>query len=868
MGISSPGIGSNLDINGIISKLMQAESMPLAALAKKEASYQAKLSAYGNLSGALSSLQSSIAALNNQSTFKAMNATASDKDLFTASATSKASAGSYSIDVTKLAQAQTLATAGRASTTETIGSGATTKLVFQFGTLSSSGNLLKQSSNLSAGVVSGGIAAGSLSINGTVIDTDGSTNSAKALADAINLKTGTTGVTAAAGSTNTAALGAFAGVTTGAGDSYTLNVGGVLVANVGASSSLSAAQLDAAIADMTPGAVGKQLADAGITVQGTAADGTLSFIKSDGSNIGITQTLNGTASGGFANLTSGVTQTTTASVMLYSTTTLTVGGTAPAAAGFTAGSGVRSFTQNPNQPSASVTIDNTNNSLQGIRDAINKANIGVTASIVSDGSASPYRLVIKSNKTGEESSMRISVQSGGDADLANLLNYSHDPAGPQTSLTETSAAQNATLTVNGIAVKSQTNTVSGAIEGVSLDLSKTGSGNLNVTANTSSVKSAVDTFVKAYNDLNSTIQKLSSYNAESKQGGILLGDSSVRTIQTELRKMLSTSLSGGNGALKTLRDVGISVSKEGAMSVDSGKLSTAMSKNLDDVAALFSSVGRTTDSLVSFVSEGKNSTPGEYEVFISSLATQGKVTGSKDLRLSPTTIDSSNRDLTVTIDDTTASVTLPQGSGYTAAEIATMVQSAINGSSALSSKGIAVSVTVDASGFLNITSNKYGSESKVKVSGSAVTALMNATTETVGKDVAGTIGGVPAKGDGQYLVGSDGSPAAGLKLQITGGAEGVSRGLINFSKGHAFHLGKLMEGFLGDKGLVSSRTDGLKRSIKDIGKQNEVLNSRLADMEARYRKQFAALDVAISRMTSTSAYLSQQLAQLSNLSGK
>lgn len=862
-GLSSAGIGSGLDIQGIIDKIMAAESQaPRAALAKKEASYQAKLTAYGTLSGALSSLQSALGSLNNQSTFKAVNAAPSDTTIFTATATSTAGIGSYSIDVTKLAQAHSLSAKGQASTTATIGSGTSTKLIFQFGTLSTSSNLTKQSANMSAGVVSGGIAAGSLSINGTTITTGAGTNSAKALAAAINLETGTTGVTATAQTTDTGALGTFT-TTSGAG-TYTLDIGGVNIINNGAVGT-DAAAIDAAIT-----AAAGSLTTAGISYTGTAAAGTLKFTRADGDNVTIKESGAG-ASGGFAaSIGIGATKTFTSSVSLSSTSTLTVGGNDPAAAGLTAGSGVRAFTQSANQPSASVTIDNTNNSLQGIRDAINKANIGVSASIVSDGSATnPYRLVIKSNKTGEESSMRISVQSGGDAALANLLSF--DASG--TTMTETSKAQNAALKVNGIDVTSQTNSVSGAIEGASLELLKVGTSNLNLTRNTSSVKSAVDSFVKAYNDINSTIQKLTGYDAESKQGGVLLGDSSVRTIQTELRKMLSSPVNGSNSTLKTLREVGISVSKEGVMSVDSAKLSAAMSKDLDDVAALFSSVGKTTDSLVSFVSAGANSTPGEYEVAISRLATQGKVTGSKNLTLAPLTIDASNRDLTITVDDTVASVSLTPGT-YTAAEVAALVQSAINGTSALSSKGIAVSATIDASGNLNITSNKYGSTSKISVTGNGVADLMGAPTTTDGLDVAGTIAGVVAKGDGQFLIGADGSPASGLKLQITGGAvptppaTSISRGLINFSKGYAFHLDKLVGGFLGDKGLLSSRTNGLKSSIKDIGKQSDALETRLAATEARYRKQFLALDVTISRMNATSTYLSQQLAQLSNLSGK
>jgi flagellar hook-associated protein 2 len=242
------------------------------------------------------------------------------------------------------------------------------------------------------------------------------------------------------------------------------------------------------------------------------------------------------------------------------------------------------------------------------------------------------------------------------------------------------------------------------------------------------------------------------------------------------------------------------------------------------------------------------------------------VVGSNDLGTTPpAAIDSTNNELTVTLDGVTASVSLVAGT-YTKDQIAAQVQSAINGASAFSSAGIAVSVTIDGSGRMNITSNKYGSESKVGITGTAVSNLLGTATATAGIDVAGTIGGVAATGSGQFLSGANGSAAAGLKLQITGGAENVSRGTVSFSHGHAFNLNKLVEGLLGDKGLLTGRTDGIKNSIKDLGKQNETMNARLADIEKRYRAQFTALDVTISKMTSTSTYLAQQLAQLNSQS--
>jgi flagellar hook-associated protein 2 len=678
MGIPSPGIGSNLPIDSIIAKLMQAESRPLTVLAKKEASYQAKLSAFGNLSGALGAFQNALGSLNSQSTFQSLTATSADSTIFTAAATPKASAGSYNVNVTQLAQSQTISSGGQSSMTATIGGGTTTKLTFEFGT----------------------IAGGKLQ-NGQYVS-------------------------------------------------------------------------DPAATPPAP-----------------------------------------------------------------------------------------TFSLDPNQASGTVTIDNTNNSLQGIRDAINKANLGVTASIVSDGSATPYHLVITSNKTGAASSMKIAVQ-GAEPALTNMLAY--DPAGTQ-NMTQSTAAQSAALTVNGIAVTSQTNTVNGAVEGVTLNVSKVGSSSLSIARNTSTVQSAVSGFVKAYNDLQSTIKKLSSYDPATEQAGILLGDSSVRNIDSQLRKMLSTVATGSNSNLKTLSQAGIAIDKNGMMSLDTGKLSTAMNNNMTDVAALFSSVGTTTDSLVSFVSATSSSSPGDQAVFLSKLATQGKVVGSIDLRMAPITIDNTNKDMALTVDGVTASVSLTPGAApYSAAQLAVQVQSAINSASAFSSAGIAVSVTIGSNGFLNITSNKYGSDSKVTATGSAVTALMSTATPTDGIDVAGTIGGVPATGSGQYLTGASGSPAAGLKLQITGGAENASRGTVSFSQGQAFHLNALLEGYLGSGGLLAGRTDGINSSIKGLGNQSDVLNARLTAMEKRYRAQFTALDVTIGKMTSTSSFLTQQLAQFTNMS--
>lgn len=661
--ISSPGIGSNLDVNGIVSKLMQVESQPLTSLQQKEAAYTSELSAFGTLSGALSSFQSSLAGLD-ASKFKTLNATSSDTDILTATTAKDAVKGSYKVNITQLAQAQTIATAGQASTTATIGTGAATTLTFSFGTISG----------------------------------------------------------------------------------------------------------------------------------GTLANG------------------------------------------LYSGAT---------------------FTQDADQATHTLTINSSNNSLQGIRDAINNAGMGVTATIVSDGSATPNRLVLTSDKTGAKSSMKISV--AGDPALQNLLGY--EPDGTQ-NLSQSSAAQSAALTVNGVAITSATNTIEGAIQGVTLTAADVGNSTLSVSADTSGIKTGLNAFIKAYNDLNTTINNLTSYDAKTKKAGPLLGDATVRSIQTAVRRMFGTAVPGLNGSLTNLSQIGVSFQKDGSLSLDSTKLQNAITANFDDVTKLLAASGSASDSLVNFVSSRDNTPVGTSSVYVSQLATQGKVAGGGAAGLS--IVAGANDKLDLTIDGVSASTTLVPGT-YTAATLASQVQAAINGVKAFSSAGIAVTVTQNA-GVLTITSNKYGSASNVTVGGNGAANLLPTPTATTGVDVAGTIGGVAATGSGQYLTGSSGSPADGVKVQITGGSAPASRGTVNVSKGYGYQFKTLLENFVGSKGLIASKNDGINATIKTIQKQEEALNTRLTAIEARYRKQFTNLDVLMGNMTKTSTFLTQQLAALKSSS--
>ncbi|RZT09032.1 flagellar hook-associated protein 2 [Duganella sp. CF402] len=891
MGISTPGIGSGLQVNDIVSKLMAVESAPLADFDKKSASYLAQVSAFGNLSGALSSFQSSLASLTSLSSFQTRTATPSDTGVMTATATGEALPGSYRVNITQVAQAQTLASGGYKSTTAAIGLGAKTTINFALGTVSG-GTFGITGTQLGASLNTSGLTPGSLTINNTAIATDGSTRSARLLADAINAKSSTTGVSAKAATTATSATlfgsggaSTYGDIDTSGGGTYTLSVGGVEIAvqqtGVAGGSGITGASLDAALTGDT--AVTRALAEANITVSGSVAGGDLQFKNADGNNIAVTETVSGAVTGGIGNSGSannGSNTTAVGSISLISAdgSPITVAGTNPAGAGLTAGTGGAylgtSFTADASRTSGNIVIDSSNNTLQGIMAAINKGGFGVTASIVSDGStgtgATPNHLILTSTATGVASTMKITLSGSGgnppDPDLVALMGY--DPAGTQ-SLSQTAAAADTKATVNGIAVTSAGTSITGAIQGVTISALKVGTSTLSVATDSSSLTSSVSGFVTAYNALSKQISTLGAYDPDTKTGGPLLGDSTLRGLQSALRRQLSTTITGLQGtSLTSLSQIGISFQKDGTLALDNSKLSTAISNNFADIPGLFAAVGRGTDPDIKFASSSSKTLAGDYRINITQLATKGTLAGNLVLP-AETTIDADTT-WTVTLNDTkpatlanTATISLPAGN-YNPSQLATLLQSAINGVSAFSTAGATVSATVGDDGKLSLTSTRYGSKSNIHVSsatGTDVSAAFGTGASVDGLDVAGTIGGYTATGDGQSLTGAAGAPIEGLKLTVTGDTIG-SRGTFGFSQGYAYQLNTLASGYLGSTGAIASRTTGLNNTVKDITKQRDTFSARLVDVEARYRAQYTALDTSIASMNSTASFLTQQFAAM------
>jgi flagellar hook-associated protein 2 len=664
MGITAPGAGSNLDVNAIVSQLMAVEQRPLALLSQRESGYQAKLSAYGTLKGALSAFQSAMQGLSDPNRFQSMKATVGDDSILTAtsSGNGKAIPGSYSVEVQQLAQQQKIRSEGFDAPSSVIGSGT---LTIQYGTYDGGSNTFKLNSAKSA---------------------------------------------------------------------------------------------------------------------------------------------------------------------------------------------------------ETITIDPANNTLSGIRDAINSASAGVSATIINDGTNN--RLVLTAKDSGAANSIKITVNDDDNTDLdaSGLSQLSFDPAaqiGAGKNLVQAQAAQDAKLQIDGIAISKASNIITDAIEGVTLNVSKSNAGSptqLEVKRDSASVKAAVEEFVKSYNNVNKTLSDLSAYNAATGKAAVLQGDSAALSIQRGMRTVLMNAVTQAPGGYGVLSQIGVSFQKDGSLALDSTKLEAAMSEKFDQIGALFAMRGSSSDSLISYEGATSRTAAGDYAITVNQIAKQGSLVGSQAAGLVIST--GVNDQLSVVVDGVAADITLSAGTYDSADALAAEVQTKVNGAPNLAAANVSVRVLASA-GILNITSVHYGSASSVNINGgNGAAGLMGASpSATVGVDVSGTINGLPASGAGQVLTAASGGAAEGLRVAIKGGAPGA-RGNVNFSRGYADQLSKLAADLLASDGVISSRMDGMNASIKDIDRRQENLTQRLGEIEARYRTQFTTLDKMLSSLNQTSQFLQQQLAAL------
>lgn len=258
--------------------------------------------------------------------------------------------------------------------------------------------------------------------------------------------------------------------------------------------------------------------------------------------------------------------------------------------------------------SVAITIDSSNNTLDGLRLAINNSGLDVKATFINDGSSeNPVRLAVSGSKSGVDNAVTIGVTGSlFGAGTTNLVNF-----------TENQSAQNANFVLDGVAVTKSGNVVSDVINGAILTLESAGSGTVTLSSDSDAIKEKVQGYIDGYNELMLHLNSELALEAETGETGVLFANFTVQNLQQKLREAVSGQVSGVTGDFNYLSQTGIRTLSDGTLSIDDGEFSDALATDVGNVSQLFSSSSSSTSSAVTFVGFTNNTQPGGYDIRVS-----------------------------------------------------------------------------------------------------------------------------------------------------------------------------------------------------------------------------------------------------------
>ena len=229
-----------------------------------------------------------------------------------------------------------------------------------------------------------------------------------------------------------------------------------------------------------------------------------------------------------------------------------------------------------------ITIDSSNNSLTGLRDAINNAKAGVTATIVdADGSGTQNKLILTSTATGAAGRVEL-VETSATGTAASINLSSLNAPGGDFSLLD------ASFSINGFALTRSTNSISDAVSGVTFDLKSTGSTTITVSPNTAEVSQKLTAFINAYNSVQSFIAGQYTKDSSGRPTGVLAGDPTLHTVQQQLRDAISATSTTNGGALSNLTQIGLGRDSNDNLTLDNTVLNDKLANSFSNVQALLS----------------------------------------------------------------------------------------------------------------------------------------------------------------------------------------------------------------------------------------------------------------------------------------
>ncbi|NOY77253.1 MAG: flagellar filament capping protein FliD [Calditrichaeota bacterium] len=642
------GLASGLDTQNILDQLVAIERRPITLLQNRKDGYKKKLDVWNQVSSKLSDLISSLGKLRTESNFKAFTTNSENEDIVTLSATSSAEAAEHSIKVLQIAQQRKISSQSFESKTENLGLTGDFLIDGKLISVSTTDSLMDirdKINNANAGVQASileladnefrlVIASKSTGEDGFHILDASTTN----ILQNLGLTTGTEsiknqitgGVESDSFSDISATIGSVLNLSSP--QSGTVTIGDKTVSIDLSSDTLSTIK-DKINAASPTGVVASIVSDTenNQTIYKLRIEGTSTF--SDDNNI--LQTL------GILEGDTGA--PATAQVITGSAVNTTDGSTAITAA-TTFGSIYNANVSNGDtitivgkdhsgtDVSSTFTItDTSTTTVQDLLDAIESAFSGaVTASVNSSG-----KIVVTDNSTGTSQLDVNLIENNEGGGSLNFGTFSTTTTGRDAISGDLQAGQDASIEVDGIQLTRSSNSISDILQGVTLNLHKadtTSTVNISVSRDFDTIKSNINDFIKKYNGIIDFINKQFTYDTDKEKAGTLLGDTTLISVQSEIKNIVSDRISGLPETLRSLAQIGIDTDSDGKLSMDESKFDEKIQDNFDGVVKIFSAIGETTDSDISYINHTKDTLPGTYAVNITQAATQAEVLGTTNLQ--------------------------------------------------------------------------------------------------------------------------------------------------------------------------------------------------------------------------------------------
>jgi flagellar hook-associated protein 2 len=436
-----------------------------------------------------------------------------------------------------------------------------------------------------------------------------------------------------------------------------------------------------------------------------------------------------------------------------------------------------------------------------------------------------------------------------------------------TTVPELQSARDAVFNLDGILQTRTSNTITDALEGVTLDLvqaDSTKTVTLNVNRVNSTVITKVQALIDSYNGLVSNIRTQQNFDTETYKSGPLFGDGTANRMISMMRTSLFTKAANFDGTLSSLTDLGVTTNSDGTIKLDNTKLTDLLNTRRSEVLEVLGNTHNSSNTKMSVIHRPTAAKAGDYLINVTTPPEKAKIAATNaqtSVLLQAENINFKFSQTASEADPTITNFTVGLALGDGIGDVVNKMNSAF------ATQNVNL-VAFQESGVLKVESTKFGADLSVTMisdqdSGDGTARIGTVSIDDIGVDIVGTIQGQSTTGVAERLqVNATGSHLMDLAVNYTGTTTG-NIGTVSLKSGAAKNFNDLVLDFMdGTDSLLKSKDSSLQSSIDKMNKQIVRAEERVLRMQARLQKQFTSLELTMGKLQNQGNFLSNQLTMM------